>query len=232
MSFKYNPFTSNLDISGTSGGGGGGGMVVGDTVTGGVPNAILTVDSGGDLTQLGPLTNGQLLIGRTGNSALATTLTGTTNQISITNASGSITLSTPQDIATSSSPTFANLTLSNGSLVINQAGATYTETTYINPTSLLANASTLGLTYTASSVEGCIIHYSMKQATSNAIRTGILYIANNTTVVSLSDNYTETANVEIMPSVVISGGNVEISFLNTNLTNLTTFKAEIKKFRI
>lgn len=231
MSFSYNPFTSNLDLKGTSGGGGGG-MVVGDTVTGGVPNSILTVDSGGALTQLGPLTNGQLLIGRTGNSALAATLTGTANQISITNASGSITLSTPQDLAITSSPTFGNLTVASGSLLLNQGGATYTETLYISPTTLIANASTLGLTYAASSSEGCIIHYSMKQATSNAIRTGILYIANNTTVSSLSDNYTETANVEIMPSVVLSGGNVELSFLNTNLTNLTTFKAEIKKFRI
>jgi hypothetical protein len=52
-------------------------------------------------------TNGQLLIGNTTGSTLAkATLTGTTNQITVTNGAGSITLSTPQSIATSSDVQF------------------------------------------------------------------------------------------------------------------------------
>lgn len=58
------------------------------------------------------LNNGQLLIGTTGGAPTAGSLTGTANQISVTNAAGSITLSTPQSIGTASSPTFSNLTLS------------------------------------------------------------------------------------------------------------------------
>jgi hypothetical protein len=55
-------------------------------------------------------TNGQLLIGNTtGNTLTKTTLTGTTNQVVVTNGSGSITLSTPQDIATSSNVQFGSL---------------------------------------------------------------------------------------------------------------------------
>jgi hypothetical protein len=57
-------------------------------------------------------TNGQLLIGNTtGNTLTKATLTGTSNQVVVTNSTGSITLSTPQDIATGSSPQFTGLTL-------------------------------------------------------------------------------------------------------------------------
>jgi len=62
-------------------------------------------------------TNGQLLIGNGTNYTLAT-ITGTSNQVSVSNGSGSITLSTPQDIATASSPTFAGLTLTAFSGVV------------------------------------------------------------------------------------------------------------------
>lgn len=57
-------------------------------------------------------TNGQLLIGNTtGNTLTKATLTGTANQVIVTNGAGSITLSTPQDINTSSAPTFDKLQL-------------------------------------------------------------------------------------------------------------------------
>src|SRR3990167_3563344 len=64
-------------------------------------------------TGVGSWTNGQLLIGNTtGNTAALATLTGTANQITVTNGSSSITLATPQDIATGSSPTFVRSTMS------------------------------------------------------------------------------------------------------------------------
>jgi hypothetical protein len=60
------------------------------------------------------VSNGQLLIGSTsGSNYSASTLTGTSNQVNITNASHSITLSLPQSIATSSSPQFTGLNLSS-----------------------------------------------------------------------------------------------------------------------
>lgn len=58
------------------------------------------------------LTNGQIVIGSTGSTPVASTITGTANQVVVTNGSGSITLSTPQNIATTSSPTFANIIIS------------------------------------------------------------------------------------------------------------------------
>ncbi len=55
------------------------------------------------------LTNGQLLIGSTGNAPQVGSLTGTANQITVTPGAGTITLSLPQSIATSSNVTFNNL---------------------------------------------------------------------------------------------------------------------------
>lgn len=54
-------------------------------------------------------TNGQLPIGNGTDFALAT-LTGTANQITVTNGTGTITLSTPQDIGTASNVTFGSVT--------------------------------------------------------------------------------------------------------------------------
>jgi hypothetical protein len=75
----------------------------------------LLVGSGTDaITALGAATNGQLPIGSTGADPVLAPLTGTANQITVTNGAGTITLSTPQDIHAAASPTFANLYLDNG----------------------------------------------------------------------------------------------------------------------
>jgi len=76
-------------------------------------NHGLLLGSGTDaITPLGVATNGQIPIGSTGADPVLAAITGTTNQtnqVNIANAAGSITLSTPQDIHTSATPTFAGL---------------------------------------------------------------------------------------------------------------------------
>jgi hypothetical protein len=64
-----------------------------------------------DLSDL-VLTDGQLVIGDSGDAPVAASLTGTADEIIVTNGPGSITLSTPQTIAPTSNPTFNNLTVS------------------------------------------------------------------------------------------------------------------------
>ncbi|KKN54817.1 hypothetical protein LCGC14_0588710, partial [marine sediment metagenome] len=77
------------------------------------------------ITPLGVASNGQLPIGSAGADPVLAALTGTTNQITVTNGVGSITLSTPQDIHTTASNfTVAGATISDltqGSVVF--AGA-------------------------------------------------------------------------------------------------------------
>lgn len=81
-----------------------------DAITGVLPaaNGGLGVDTSG-------VTDGQLLIGKTSDNSLnLATLTGTANQVVVTNGGGTITLSTPQSIGTTSTPRFARLGLGTG----------------------------------------------------------------------------------------------------------------------
>jgi hypothetical protein len=71
------------------------------------------LSSGGSIVESGVLTDGQLIIGSTGLSPVVANIAGTANQVSVTNGAGSITLATPQDIATTSSVTFAQLNVDN-----------------------------------------------------------------------------------------------------------------------
>lgn len=87
------------------------------------------VTSAGDVQLKGRLTkyanaapaDGQFLIGNTGGGRFdAAAITGTANQVVVTNGAGTVTLSLPQSIDTSSSPTFNGLTLA--SLTVTAAG--------------------------------------------------------------------------------------------------------------
>ena len=98
---------TSIDVSGGT---------TGLTFTGGPVTTSGTITAAGTLavanggTGQTSYTNGQLLIGNTtGNTLTKATLTGTSNQITVTNGGGSITLSTPQDIATTSNPQFASV---------------------------------------------------------------------------------------------------------------------------
>ena len=88
-------------------------------------NNRIMVSSSGAIVEAAALSDGQLLIGSTGGAPVATNISGTSNQINITNGAGSITLSTPQDIHTGASPTFVNMTLTNktaGSIIFAGTG--------------------------------------------------------------------------------------------------------------
>ena len=77
--------------------------------------SVLPVANGG--TGTGTWTDGQIAIGNTtGNTLVKTTLTGTSNQVVVTNGAGAITLSLPQSIAMISTPTFAGATIDGHSI--------------------------------------------------------------------------------------------------------------------
>lgn len=61
-------------------------------------NALLVGAGSSAITSVGPLTNGQLLIGSTGNPPSAATITGTANEITVTNGAGSVTLALANEI--------------------------------------------------------------------------------------------------------------------------------------
>lgn len=94
------------------------------------PNYLLPVGGGTGLTATP--TNGQTLIGN-GTGYSLNTLTPTANQTTVTNGIGTITLGTAQDIATTSSPTFASpiitgdITLSNAAFDSIKVGNSLTQ---------------------------------------------------------------------------------------------------------
>lgn len=78
----------------------------------GTAHAISVNDGSGYLTSAAALTNGQLLIGSTGAAPVAATISAGTG-VSVSNGTGTIQFAIGQSVATSASPTFAGLTLSN-----------------------------------------------------------------------------------------------------------------------
>jgi hypothetical protein len=116
------------------------------TIIEGVWNStIINSDYGG--TGYSSYSPGEILIGNNLNKLTKNTLTGTSNQIVITNGNGSITLSTPQDINTTSPVQFGSMKLTNGNLNMNtynitNAG-TINATTGYNGLLLTANQSNI-----------------------------------------------------------------------------------------
>ena len=78
---------------------------------------ILLGSGTGAITALGAAANGQIPIGDGSTDPQLATITGTADQITVTNGAGSITLSTPQDIATTSAVTFAGVDASAGAII-------------------------------------------------------------------------------------------------------------------
>ena len=79
-----------------------------------IDSGLLSTEFGGTGVDGSAAANGQLLIGN-GSGYTLGNITGTANQVTVTNGAGTITLGLPQDIATTSTPTFGGLTL-NGAL--------------------------------------------------------------------------------------------------------------------
>ncbi|MCG2725184.1 MAG: hypothetical protein L6420_02820 [Elusimicrobia bacterium] len=95
-------------------------LIVGKGGTGAtslISGGILYGGGTGAISALNVLTNGQLLIGDNSGAPAAAGLTGTANQVVVTNGAGYITLSLPQDIHSGATPTFTGLDILAGSTV-------------------------------------------------------------------------------------------------------------------
>ena len=98
-------------------------------------NTVVPIASGGTGNS-GTPTNGQFLIG-TGAAYNRAALTGTVNQVIVTNGVGSSTLSLPQSLATTSNPTFTGATLTVPLAIA--SGGTGTNTAPTNGQLLIGN---------------------------------------------------------------------------------------------
>lgn len=86
----------------------------------GLTSGVLPIANGG--TGLSNLpAQGQIIIGNDGGDYILGSISGTTNQVVVTNDAGAITLSTPQSIATTSNVTFGTVVLGTATTLTTQA---------------------------------------------------------------------------------------------------------------
>lgn len=96
----------------------------GATLTGLTLDRVAITTTGGQITTLGALTNGKFPLGRTGLAPVVGTLSATSNQTTVTEGSGTLTIGTVQNINTTSSPTFNAMTLTTLNLPAGASGTT------------------------------------------------------------------------------------------------------------
>ena len=123
--------------------------------------------------------------------AIVNSLTGTTHQVNVSASTGSITLSTPQNIDTTSSPTFQQLTLGSTSLggfVLNDTEGTPKTVTITAPTTITTT-------------------YSLKMPTAQGLA--------NTTL--LNDG---SGNLSFAKALMANGVNAMTASLNANLNQI------------
>lgn len=110
---------TNKTISGSS-------NTFSDIPTSALSSSAITINTAGTLTGGGSVSlGGSITI--TGAASGVTSITGTSNQVIASGSTGDVTLSLPQDIATTSTPTFAGVLLSgstSGTLTLNAAATT------------------------------------------------------------------------------------------------------------
>jgi len=166
------------------------------------------------------------VLARTGaGTASARTITGTSNQVSVSNGdgvSGNPTLSTPQDIHTGASPTFASLTLT-GNLAVQG-----TTTTVSSENVLLADNYTIhnyGYTTDAAQSAGFVVIYdpTTTQTTVNGDYTAGVDATSNPTVVTTGSATFAQHDIVQISGATFNNGLYEVhSHSGTTLTVRST----------
>ncbi len=114
------------------------------TLGGGVASSMVYLDASKNLASVAA-TNGQVLIGVTGSNPIVAAITGTPNEVIVTNGAGTITLSTPQPIGTSSSVTFGGVAIGTfvGNKLLQSTGTSIVESSIV-PANVIQTTTTLG----------------------------------------------------------------------------------------
>jgi len=182
-------------------------------------NNRIMVSSGGKIVEAAALTNGQLLIGSIGAAPVAANITPTANQTTVTNGAGTLTIGTVQDIATTSTPTFAGETL-NGNLNVTAGGATIVGNTSINnnaaaATTQIGTGTTTGAVTIGNAVGGTAINTLLTvPGIPTAATTGFLGVTGgNQVVVTNASVVTGSGTVNTIPKWSPSATNLADSKL-------------------
>ena len=202
-------------------------------------NNRIMVSSGGSIVEAAALTDGQLLIGSTGAAPVAAAISGTSNQVSVANGAGSITLSLPQDIHSGATPTFAGETLSGAGAffeLIDAADLKMTTATVNTTNATLTTVATIAtVTDSVMVIEAKITGLRTGGTAGSAgdsacyIRTArVKNIGGTVTVLSLQSDFTSEDQNGFNATITSSGTNVLVRVQGTANNNMT-WKAVITK---
>lgn len=185
-------------------------------------NLILTTDSSDNL-----LYNGHI-VGASGSGSVLS-ITGTANQVIASSSTGNVTLSLPQSIAMSSSPTFTNLTLGNPLPVGDGGTGVASLTAYavitggtssVNPLQAIASVGTAGQVLTSNG-PGALPSFTNATGTgtvNSGTTPNIAYYATSSSI--LSDSGISRANLFLADGTVNATGAFNLnSHKVTGLTN-------------
>ena len=154
-------------------------------------------------------------------------LTGTANQVTVSASTGSVTLSLPQSIATTSSPTFAALSIGTGSLT---AGSVTLTDALIGTatTSVTTTSATVVDTWSASSYSTAKYVVQMKNSTDIEVLEVLVTIDGNNNVY-LTEYADVISNAQLgTTDADYSGGNVRLLVTSTNGTTVKVHKTLIE----
>ena len=186
-------------------------------------NNKFMISSGGSILEATELKDGQIFIGSSTSAPIASSITGTTNRINVTNGPGSITLSTPQDISTSSDVKFNSLTSTSANITtLTATNATLTDATlgtltlspYVD--NYLLKMNNTGLVVAAmNAADVCNL-------SGNQTITGDK-IFNNCSISSLTSTNSTLTNLQVTNQLLIDvGASGSIYSLATNTTKLNS----------
>ncbi len=157
----------------------------------------VSVADGGTGTSVVPA-NGQVLIGSGGQYAPAA-ITGTANQVGVASGAGSITLSTPQDIAITSTPQFGGLVTTGGVRVAVTTVSSNLALTAAHHVLLCTRSLTLTLPRVSAADVGRV--YVIKNTSNTSVR--VACAAGNT----VDGNATQTVRTQTAITIVSNGTN-------------------------
>lgn len=177
-------------------------ICAGTTATGAFQNVVGLGNAGEQLTSNGA---GLLPTWQTASGGV-TSITGTANQIIASAATGAVTLSTPQDIATSSSPTFAAVKLTGGAFL-----------TTVNTDPLIAQSQAV----TIPDVGGSTGLFIMSDSASNQAIAGDLEISDGLLLIGKSDNSGQANSLLTITSQTASRGSLNLEMAD-NVGNFAT----------
>jgi len=180
--------------------------------TAGAANSVLTNNGSGTLSWT-----------TVGGLGVVTSITGTANQIIASSSTGAVTLSTPQDIATTSSPTFANMTLT-GDLAVNGGDITTTAATFnlVNATATTVNLAGAATTMTIGSASGGNVTVRPALQVNSSIRTTTGDLLTSSATSNLFNTTATTLNIGGAATAVNIGAGTGTTTVNNNFKSIGT----------